>query len=146
MAATCKITCHGHLEAADLLDVDLESLARKILADEIGRPEFFVEILDGATLLGTVLAGPLYTVDSNAPADRWCLTFSEPNEHGRWCLSAAKSLGTYEWYVFCGGETEILDSCALPLSAVLDAVRKCCEERGRAQSLQWIEMLQAMNL
>lgn len=146
MAATCRVTCHGYLEAVDLSSVDLEDLARKILAEEIGRPEFFVEILDDAALVGTMHTGPLYPTDPDTPADRWCLTFAEPNENGRWCLSTERAVEQYHWYVFCGGETEILESCAMPLSAVLEAVRDCCKERGRAQSVRWLAMEQAMNL
>jgi hypothetical protein len=147
MERRCLVTCEGYVDGVELADVDLEDLASRILTEEIGRPEFVVEIYDHSTLVGTVHAGPLYPESSETPASRWCLTFSEPNEYGRWCLSvAATAEHRYHWYVFCGGEIEILEVCAVPLSAVLDAIRKCCEEGGRTHSVEWMEIRKAMNL
>jgi hypothetical protein len=146
MGLRCMVTCNGYLDGADLANVDLKDLAKKILTEEIRRPEFYVEIYDDSTLLGTVHTGPLYPTNPDAPTDRWCLTFSEPNEHGRWCLSVAAEERRYHWYVFCGGETEIIEACAVTLSVMLDTIRKCCEEGGRTRSAEWIEMSAAMNL
>lgn len=146
MPITCKVTCRGYMAGAEVSDVDLEALTRRIVAEEIGRSEFFVEIVDGGALLGTVHTGLLYDADTGASADRWCVTFADATKNGRWCLSLPEGPGKYKWYVFCGGETEILESCAVPLPAVFEAIQQCCREGGRSERLHWVGIKQAMNL
>jgi hypothetical protein len=97
--------------------------------------------------LGSLHAGPLYPREESAPSGRWCLMFGEPgDDDGLWCLSSGEQFLTYHLYVFCGGETAILASCAVPLSLVLAAIARCCEQGGRADGYEWLDAIDGMNL
>jgi len=144
---SCRVTCRGYLEGVDLAQVDLQSLAGRILTGEVTREEFHVEIHRGGTLIGEVHAAPLYPGEpSGGAATAWCVTFSEPNTEGRWCLALPSSPGSYAWHVYCGGEVEMLDACAVPLLTALEAIHLCCSESGRARGLRWVPTVEAMNL
>ena len=147
MTFSCTFSCYGYVDSESLCTINLESFVSRILTGDIGRPEFVVEIKDDdGGSLGTMIVGPLYPADPDSLTERWCMTFAEPNTDLRWCLGAGETNKAYRWYVFCGGETAVLNRCAVSLADVLRAIRKCCQEGQRSQSEDWVDMIEAMNL
>lgn len=148
MAATCTVTCTGYVDAAELSNVDLVALSSGILAGTVARPEVLIEIHDVSmeSLVGSILFGPLYRLGDQSRPNRWCLTYADRDPGERWCLSVPGLTDGCSWYVLFGGETEVRESCALDLRAVLNAVHTCCAVGGRAPSLFWIPIERAFNL
>jgi hypothetical protein len=150
MRHACTLTCVGYVDEQALDGIDLEDLAARIVARTIRRPEFFVQIRDSdGVAIGSLNAGPLYPSGSNGRHGQWCVTYADANEEedGLWCLAVGGETGhQYSRYIFCGAETELLECCAVELPLALEAIRRCCAERGRAEALLWIDAEDAMNL
>src|SRR5262245_49949673 len=108
------VLCRGYLRETALEDVRLGDLMDRMASGDIRRPEFEVHLRRDDALIGLLVAGPLFAAEPAAPSGRWCVTFADPNdEAGRWCLAAGPSSSDYRWFVFCGAETELLESCAV---------------------------------
>ena len=136
------ISCVGYYQEKPFTPQLLDEIVELIENEKIKRPEIEIDLNDSKSGVSNLHLGLLIPLDFESHKKLWCLTIRLNNK--LFCYSKSQSR-EFDWYLYCGAETEVVNSCILDYELLRSIVLDVCKD-GVIDLKDWVPIREAQNL